>query len=456
MAVALVLVAAFLGLWSGLRGPPFAGLALGAAIGYLIATLIRLNRRVETLEQAARAAPAAAPAPGPAVALPATLRPAPAPAPITEPGTPAAPAPLPERPTRPAPAAVALPVPLRALEGLRRWLTTGNVPVKVGVIVTFFGVAFLLRYAIERELIVFPLELRLLAIAAAAIALLVIGWRLRVRMRAYALGLQGGGLGILYLTIFAALRLYHLIPAAAAFALLVTLTAGAGVLAVVQNARGLAALGAIGGFLAPVLVATGAGHHVVLFSWFLVLNLLIAGVAWYRPWRELNLIGFAFTFVIGGLWLWRTYEPRLLATTEPFVVLFFLLYQATAILYAWRRPTAAGGIVDGTLVFATPVLVFATQARLLGATEFGLAGSALVAAFFYVLTAAWLRRFAPATLRLLGEAYIALAVAFATIAIPLALDARWTAASWALEARRCAGSAGASSERWRASPARCW
>lgn len=416
MTVALVLIAAFLGLWFGLRGPAFAGLALGAAIGYLVATLVRLNRRVEALEKVGRVAPVAAPAP-----VPAARSPAPEPAPPK-------PAPRTTAPAAAPPAAVT-----RIAEWLRRWLTTGNVPVKVGVIVTFFGVAFLLRYAIERELIVFPLELRLLAVAAAAIALLVIGWRLRQRMRVYALGLQGGGLGILYLTIFAALRLYHLVPAGAAFALLVTLTLAAGVLAVLQDARGLAALGAVGGFLAPVLVATGAGNHVVLFSWYLVLNLLIVGVAWYRPWRELNLIGFAFTFVIGGLWLWRTYEPRLFTTTEPFVVLFFLLYQAIAILYAWRRPTAAGGIVDGTLVFATPVLVFATQARLLGTMEFGLAGSALVAAFFYVITAVWLRRFAPATLRLLREVYAALAVAFATLAIPLALDARWTAASWALE-----------------------
>ncbi|HUG04416.1 MAG TPA: hypothetical protein VML92_08305 [Steroidobacteraceae bacterium] len=29
---------------------------------------------------------------------------------------------------------------------------------------------------------------------------------------------------------------------------------------------------------------------------------LFFDVAWFRPWPELNLIGFVFTFVIGGLW----------------------------------------------------------------------------------------------------------------------------------------------------------
>ena len=113
-----------------------------------------------------------------------------------------------------------------------------------------------------------------------------------------------------------ALSLHELIPSVFTFAPLVALTIAGGALAVLQNARGLAALGAVGGFLAPVLVSTGAGNHVVLFSYYLVLNSLILGVAWYRPWRELNLIGFVFTFVIGGLWDWRSYRQPAATRSE--------------------------------------------------------------------------------------------------------------------------------------------
>ena len=91
------------------------------------------------------------------------------------------------------------------------------------------------------------------------------------------------------------------------------------------------------------------------------------------------------------------------------------------------------GVVDGTLVFGTPVLVFAMQAHMLGDTEFGLAYSAVAAALFYAVTATLLDRERSPPMRLLVESYLALAVAFATLAIPLALDARWTAAGWALE-----------------------
>lgn len=408
------------------------GLIAGALLGWLLASVIRLRRRVDELEDVERRRPAARQptpqaAPGVLPAAPvARATPMGDPAPI-EPSPHARPANS-NLPKDAGPGGVEI-----AFRLARQWLTTGNVPVKLGVIVLFFGVAFLLKYAVDRRLFVFPIEFRLLSVAAVAAVLLAVGWRLRDRKRIYALSLQGGGLGILYLTTFAAFRLYELIPPVFAFALLVLLTVAGGALAVLQNARGLATLGAVGGFLAPVLVSTGAGNHVVLFSYYLVLNSLILGVAWYRPWRELNLIGFVFTFVIGGLWVWERYEPEMYASTQPFVILFFIFYQAVAILFARRSALAMRGIVDGTLVFGTPVLVFAMQAVMLGHTEFGLAFSALAAALFYAVAATLLDRDRSPVTGLLIESYLALAVAFGTLAIPLALDARWTAAGWALE-----------------------
>jgi uncharacterized membrane protein len=313
------------------------------------------------------------------------------------------------------------------------WIGSGNVPVKVGVIVSFIGVAFLLKYAIDRELLFLPIEFRLLGVALAGLVMIVLGWRLRSKTVAYALSLQGGGTGIIFLTIFAAFRIWDLIPATLAFALLVALEAFTGALAVLQKSRTLIVFGVVGGFLAPVLASTGQGSHVALFSYYLVINATILGVAWFRAWRELNLVGFVFTFVIGSLWGYRYYRPELLASTEPFLVLYFLFYQAIAILYALRQMPGRAGLVDGTLVFGTPVIAFTLQAALMRNTEYGLALSAAALAVFYALTATWLQRREGIKPRVLVESFIALSVAFATLAIPLALDARWTSAAWALE-----------------------
>jgi uncharacterized membrane protein len=434
-----IVLGGLVGLWFGSAGGVLLGFAAGAAFGYLLEQnralddkIKRLSGRLErAIERRAGAEP------------PAKVREAEKPAaPLVE--TPAAPAV--SRPVRKAAkspartyAEPALPQPKspdlfdKAVEMAKEWLTTGNVPVKIGVIVTFFGIAFLLRYAVDQGYIVISIEARYLAVTVAAVALLGLGWRLREKLPVYALSLQGGGIGILYLTIFAALRLHQIVPATFAFALFVALTAFTGVLAVLQNSMALAILGTVGGFLAPVLVSTGAGNHVALFSYYLLLNAAILGIAWYRPWRVLNIIGFAFTFGVGTYWGNEYYRPELFASVEPFLIAFFLFYQAIAILFAFRQPPNLRGIVDGTLVFGTPVIAFAIQSQLVEDTEYGLAISAVVLAVLYTLIATWLHRMQGKQLRLLIESFIALAVAFATIAIPLALDGRWTAVAWSLE-----------------------
>lgn len=314
---------------------------------------------------------------------------------------------------------------------IMRWLTGGNTLVRVGVIVLFFGVAFLLKFAAEHDLV--PIELRLAGVAAGGIILLVVGWRLRENRPGYGLMLQGGGVGVLYLTVFAALRLYQLVPAELAFALLAGIAVFSAVLSVLQDSRALAITGAAGGFLAPVLASTGGGSHVALFSFYAVLNAGILGIAWYKAWRELNLVGFAFTFVIGLLWGAKYYRPELFNTTEPFLILFFAFYVAIAILFALRRAPQLTHYVDGTIVFGTPVMAFGLQLGLVRGMEFGAAWSALGVAAIYIFLALILNARRRDTLRLLVESFLALGVGFATLAVPLALDGQWTSAVWAVE-----------------------
>jgi uncharacterized membrane protein len=315
---------------------------------------------------------------------------------------------------------------------LWQWLTGGNPLVRTGVVVLFFGVAFLLKYAAEHA--VLPIELRVAGVAVLGIGLQLLGWRLRAARPGYALALQGGAVGVLYLTVFAAYRLYHLLPGPLAFVLLAGIAVFSGLLAVRQNAVILAVLGGAGGFLAPLLASTGGGSHVGLFSYYAVLNAGILLVAWHKAWRALNVMGFAFTFIIGLLWGARDYRPELFASTEPFLILFFLFYCAIAVLYAHRQPPALRSPVDGTLVFGVPLVAFGLQTRLVSDIEFGAAYSALALAAFYLLGARWLLARGREPLRLLFEAWLALGVIFATLTLPLALDGRWTSAAWALEA----------------------
>lgn len=311
------------------------------------------------------------------------------------------------------------------------WIMGGNTLARIGVLLLFIGVGFLLKYASEHVHV--PIEMRLSAVAAGAIALLVVGWRLRVRRGAYAMILQGGAVGLLYLTVFAALKLYAVLPPWATIVLLLLIAALSSSLAVLQDAIALAVIGIVGGFLAPILTSTHAGDHVLLFSYYALLNAAVFGIAWFKAWRSLNLLGFVFTFIVGTLWGVTKYHPDDFSTTEPFLILFFLFYVGIAVLYALRRTVEVRNPVDATLVFGTPLVAAALQSAMVRDMPFGMALSALAISAIYLLLARVLYSRLGEGMRLPAESFLGLGVIFATLAIPLALDARWTSASWALE-----------------------
>ena len=315
---------------------------------------------------------------------------------------------------------------------LRDYFTGGNTLVRVGVLILFFGVAFLLRYLAEHSHV--PIQYRLSAVACGGLVLLVLGWKLRTRRLGYALAIQGGGVGILYLTTYAALRLYSLLPPSVAFALLVAIAAFSAVLAVLQDSQAFACLAVTGGFLAPILASTGEGSHVVLFSYYAILNGSILAIAWYKTWRPLNVLGFLFTFVISTAWGVLHYQDSLFASTEPFLVLFFAFYVAIGILFSRRQQPRLLGYVDGPLVFGTPMATFGYQAAMLHDRYKVLALSAVVLGAVYFLLARVLRRQKLDSQRLLIEAFMALGVVFLTVAAPLGLDSQQSGATWALEA----------------------
>ena len=460
MLFVFILIGAFI----GFRVGGLSGLVFGASTGFLIGWVKRLSDRLAALETGEVATGRIKePDRAPAVPEPLSLQEAVAetPEPLTPETSPDPPPPPKERApprkeTALPPEATALPpeatapaprstqwsdagatdrissTVTRITDVMKGWLTSGNVPVKVGVVLSLFGMAFFIREAIDRQLFNLPIEFRLAGVAAFGLGLLLVGWRLRERRRVYALSLQGGGIAVLYLTAYAAFAQYGLIPAAAAFAFLLILTIAGGMLAVLQDSRALAVLGIVGGFMAPVLASSGPSEHVLLFSYYAILNIAVVGVAWFKAWRALNVLGFIFTFGIGSLWGYQGYQSEHFATTEPFLVLFVLMYTLIPVFFSHRQAPNLRGVVDGTLVFGTPIVGFGLQASLVGDTEYGLAISAISLAALYVAVSTFIHHRAK-HLRVVMEAFFGLGIVFLAIAVPLALDARWTSIAWALQ-----------------------
>ncbi|PIE36975.1 MAG: hypothetical protein CSA53_07510, partial [Gammaproteobacteria bacterium] len=327
-----------------------------------------------------------------------------------------------------------------AMRTAKHWLTSGNVPVKIGVLVLLATVIAFLRFATQQGWLQMPIEVKLAGIATAAIAALGFAWKQRHHKRSFSLSIQGGSLGVLLLELFAAVKLYQLMPAAPAFALSVVVVAAAAWLAVRQDAKPLAIFAILAGFLAPIWLSDGSGSHVVLFSYYAILNAGIFYVATQKPWRELNLLGFVATYVIGAAWGGLRYHPADFATTLPFVLLFFAFYLLIPLYYQTLPQTGDSSAnhrktrrIDSALLFGTPLVTVALLAAMLYERSQVLAGWCFVLGLVYALLAFGLRMRAPASFATLQSAYWGLAAGLMTLAVPIGLSAKATGTIFALE-----------------------
>lgn len=320
---------------------------------------------------------------------------------------------------------------LWASSGLGKLIARTNMITRVGIVILFLGVSFLVKYASES--ISVRIELRFLGIAAAALVVFLLGWRLRHKRRDYALLLQGAAVGTWYLVTFASMKVYPIVSPSVGFLLLVGLSVFAALMSVKQDAKSLAVFGILGGFLAPVLASTGDGSHVMLFSYYAILNAGILAIVWFKAWRALTLMGFIFTFIICVAWGVMRYQADLFASTEPFLLLFMLFYVAVVLIFGLRKRWPPHRFIDGPILFGTPTIGFALQALLVEQFEYGMAWSALGFGLFYLgITALWWKMLTERAL-LLRESLTAIGVVMLTLAVPYAFDHDVTALVWTFQ-----------------------
>lgn len=307
-----------------------------------------------------------------------------------------------------------------------------SMPTRIGIIVLFFGVSFLLRYAAQSGF--FPVEARLLLVVIFGGVIYQVGRKLQARDRGYGLLLRGGAIGIWYLSCYAAFSLYHLVGASMSFAILAGLSGFTAWSAARHDTKAMALLGIVGGFLTPVLLSTGQGSHVMLFSYYAVINAGIVAIAYHKTWPELPTAGFIFTFGIGTLWGASSYQPQFFSTTEPFLLLSAIFYLCVPLLFANQVGKAKAPIYGNVIVFGTPAIAFTLQLLLVADFDNGDAWSAFGFAAVYAAVLALLWRWLSKTAPVLRDAFIAIAAVFFTLGVGFVFEQDVAGALWALEA----------------------
>jgi len=205
-------------------------------------------------------------------------------------------------------------------------LLFGNIILKIAIVAFILGIGLFLKYSIDKEWI--PIWGRVLIGIMVGMAMLIGGIKMmNNRHKLFSEGLFGGGIAVLYLSVFAAFSLeeFKFIDVHYAFLAMIVITILAGIISVRFDAKSTAIFGLIGGFATPFLLSSESGNYVGLLSYMLMLNLGVLYISIYKKWSLLSWLAFMITSLTVLTVVWQT--------KNDFMVLM-LLYGAFFIIYS--------------------------------------------------------------------------------------------------------------------------
>ncbi len=306
----------------------------------------------------------------------------------------------------------------------------------IGIFAIIIGTSWFLKLAIERGWIG-PVARVLIGLAAGAGLVL---WSESFRhkgMAAFSYSLKAIGSAVLYLSLWAAFQLYHLLPASVALAAMILVTAWNGFMAWSQDAELLAAYGLLGGFLTPLLLSTGGDHEGFLFTYVGAIDLATILLIRYKPWRRLLLPAFAATAVYFIGWYSEFFHRSVASVwdaqsseTACFVALFFLMFAAVSMEGFSAQDAGSGEVI-------VPVLMPLANAAWVGLALYsvmqdsGLHSS--LAWLMVALAALYLALMRVQATAVASAMHLACAVIFLTIAIPLKASGHTLTTAWLVE-----------------------
>ena len=352
-------------------------------------------------------------------------------------------APVEEPPVREAPPVVAGPLP--AAEIVATAVPAPSAPVTqnleavigqkwvgwIAVLLIFGAAAFFLKYAFENRWIG---ELGRVSIGVGAGLAMTWGGleRHRKGWRYLAQVLTGGGIAILYLSVYGAFGYYHLLGARAAFVALLILVAEAHGLALSYNARAVAVMALVGGFLVPVLLSTGRDQYAVLFTYIGVLDLGVLAVVMVRRWTWIGSLAYVATQGLYWSWYGEHYHPEKRAAVVAFQAAILLLFLLADLAPHLRRQAA--GWEECIRLTVNPFVFYATCYFLLNDDRHEwMAPLALTMAILYAAMARAELALLPSDRRILTIT-VGNALTFVTLAIPVQLESNWITIGWGVEA----------------------
>lgn len=304
-----------------------------------------------------------------------------------------------------------------------------NLLTKIGIVTLVLGIAFFVKYAIDQQWIN---EIGRVGIGVLTGGLIIaVAHKLKGEYQVFSSILVGGGISVLYITITLAFREYELFPQSAAFALLIAITLFSVILSLYYDRKELAIFSLLGGFASPLMVSTGSGNYIVLFSYILILNTGMLILAFRKNWHIIGIISYVLTLIFFWSWLMASFENRFKGATL-FATLFFAQFYILALADHFRgshKITAYQGI----LILTNNLSFFLACLTIFNGYTYDIKGliTIIIAAINAVIMIALFRK--SEIDRNLIYLIIGVVMTFVNLAIPIQMDGYVITMFWAVE-----------------------
>ena len=228
---------------------------------------------------------------------------------------------------------------------------------RIGISAVLIGVSYFLKFAFDNNWIGPTGRVSIGLLAGIA----VIVWSESFRRRDYKIfsySLKAVGVGVLYLSLWAAFQVYGLIPSAVAFLAMAIVTAATAALAIKQDAEILAAVALTGGFATPLLLSTGQNREIQLFSYVALLSAASVVLVAFKPWRRLLVLSYAGTLVLYIAWYAEYYRRNEFAATLAFATIFFAIFAVAPLVSKTPEGTVSLPYLAGLITFVNTGVYF--------------------------------------------------------------------------------------------------
>lgn len=304
-----------------------------------------------------------------------------------------------------------------------------NLLTKIGVVTLVLGIAFFVKYAIDQDWIN---EIGRVGIGLLTGGIIIgIAHKLKNQNQVFSSILAGGGISALYITITLAFREYEIFSQPVAFALLIGITIFSVIISLLYDRRELAIFSLLGGFASPLMISSGSGNYIVLFSYILILNTGMLIVAFRKKWHIIGIISYVLTLMFFWSWLGLSFNNEFGGATL-FAALFFAQFYILSMIDHFNGENKLT-IYQGAMILTNNLSLFLSCLTIFADYSYNVKGliTIIIAIVNAVIMIAMFRK--KDVDRNLIYLIIGVVMTFVNLAIPIQMNGYVITMFWAVE-----------------------